>query len=544
MRFRSPPRSTVLIGALLLAGCGDDAPPTAPATTETVVDRDVLARLRPGVEVATINDRYGTRVLVGLPEERIFLLGLPEETTIGEILPRLERDPDLSAASPTAPLDVPEAQGRSTMAFADPSLRRSDYSDQGAVGRIRARQAWSRGRGGNVLVAVIDTGIDPTHPELRGRLAPGVDLVDGDLDPVDEADGRDTDGDGLVDEAHGHGTFVAGLVLSVAPDVRILPIRVLDADGTGSAVDVARALVIARDRGARVVNLSLGMRIDVEAVTDLVDELAERGIVFVASAGNRATDEPQHPAADRGVVGVAATDPGDRKADFSNFGTWVSVSAPGVGLVSFLPDGELGRWSGTSFATALTSGEAAVLVSAAPDVTSGEVRRIVQETATRVPDPALSGAGRIDVLAAVRALFDGAPPPPDDGDDAEGEDEEERDDEGGEVDVSVQFDGLLAAIDVTTGIAVLTDGTAVQITAETVIVSDDGLGTVAAIAAAHAAGATIRLTGEGTLTEGIVIAERVEVELESGSLSGEVTGGDDLDDLLDETTSLEDPVLR
>lgn len=420
-------RSTWLVAALLAASCsgGDGGrdpvgpgpgPGPEPGLPGEPFDAgEVLVRLAPGVEIETIHERYGTRTREVVEPQRVYLLELDDDEEAEEVLVAMRQDPDLTAAAPNARMGIPEAQSRSTMAFADPSLTESQFRDQAAFSRIRAPEAAREARrDSDVLVAILDTGVDAAHPSLAGRVVPGVDLVDEDPFPDDLPNGLDDDGDGLVDEAVGHGTFIAGLVLSVAPDAAILPIRVLDSDGAGTAIDVARGIEEARRRGARIINMSFGMTVETDVIDDLIDELADdAGIVFVASAGNATSDRPQFPADANDVLAVAATDPADRRADFSNFGSWVEIAAPGVGLVSLLPGGALGSWSGTSFAAALVSGGSALLVSLRPDASSDDVRRALEDTAVRIPG--LGGAGRVDLLAAVREFLTDASDGDDDG---------------------------------------------------------------------------------------------------------------------------------
>jgi subtilisin family serine protease len=233
-------------------------------------------------------------------------------------------NPDVELVEPNYRLQAPEAEGRhsGSIAFADNGRGTAAVIDQSALLRIRAVQAQAFGRGEGVTVAVLDTGIDVAHPLLAGRLAPGgADFVDGDGDPADAPDGIDSDGDGLADEAVGHGTAVAGLVLAVAPEATVLPIRVLDSDGIGTAFGVARGIDLARRRRADVLNMSFGMGRLSRLVVELLDEVHERGGTLIASAGNRNVGAPpQYPAGHPDVLGVAATDSLDRKADFSNFG--------------------------------------------------------------------------------------------------------------------------------------------------------------------------------------------------------------------------------
>ncbi|MCI0633279.1 MAG: S8 family serine peptidase, partial [Actinobacteria bacterium] len=342
-----------------------------------------------------------------------------------------------------------------------------------------------------------DTGVDPGHPQLAGRIAGGgTDLVDGDADVSDTPDGIDSDEDGLVDEAVGHGTFVAGLVVSVAPDAEILPIRILDSDGIGEAVDIARGIEIAVDRGAQIVNLSLGMAVESEVLQQVIEEESrQRGIVFMASAGNRDSEERQYPAGQDEVMGIAATDPGDAKADFSNWGSWVSVSAPGVGLVSLLPAAAMGRWSGTSFAAALASGEAAILIAFAPFARADEVRGAIEDAAEEVQDARLNGAGRIDVEAAVRLL-------------------EER---LGliEVETEIEILGLVASVDLLARTIGLDDGTRVEIPHDRVIERSGDYVTLSAVAVAVGLGLPVHAEGIAVDEDGDLRATEIRFELDT-----------------------------
>jgi hypothetical protein len=410
-------------GLALASACADGSGPAAPSGPEpdagdgpgrgTVVfaPDEVLLRLGPGTDVQDLTARYEAYVAGELLDGRTFLLRTVGSRTVLDLLPEMTRERGVEIAEPNYWVSHPESQGTSSMTFADPALGEADAIDQQALARIRARAARGFGTGDGVVVAILDTGVETSHPVLAGRVAAGgLDLVDGDADPADAADGVDSDRDGLVDEAAGHGTFVAGLVLAVAPRAAVLPVRILDSDGIGTAFAVARGLEAAERRGARVVNMSFGMSIRSVVVEEVSARLAAAGVVLVASAGNAGSERPpQYPAALPQVLGVAASDALDRRAPFSNHGGWVDLAAPGVGLVSAFPRGGFATWSGTSFAAALASGAAAVLVSGASEASASQVldALAVGGAALEPPVSGTVGAGpraRLDVLESTRHL--------------------------------------------------------------------------------------------------------------------------------------------
>jgi subtilisin family serine protease len=309
---------------------------------------------------------------------------------------------------------------------------------QWGLAKVRAPAAWevTPGRPG-IVVAVADTGTDLEHPELAPRLwdNPG----------ERPGNGADDDGNGFVDDAHGwdfrggdsrpddvgyHGTMMSGVlaaaidgrgVAGVAPRVRLMPLRVCDEvcpDG-----DVIAALAYAVDNGADVINISLGrasLGADVDApLRQAVKAAGSAGVLVVAAAGNQATDAdvtPLVPAAFPGnaIISVAATDPDDGLASFSNWGSEsVDLGAPGTNIVSTTPlDYESsprhGSLSGTSPATPHVAAAAALIRSANPCAPPSMVRKTVLATVDSAPDlegRTVSG-GRLDAAAAVAGALD------------------------------------------------------------------------------------------------------------------------------------------
>ena len=311
------------------------------------------------------------------------------------------------------------------------------FANQYAVPMLGIELAHERSRGAGVVVAVIDTGIDALHPVFNGRVSPsGVSFLPGSASSSDLGDGIDNDGDGLVDEQVGHGTFVAGLIHLVAPEATILPVRVLDSDGNAGTFQIARALAWAIDHGAHIANMSLGETYRSQALEDIVAEAETRGVAVFGAAGNSNTDDPREfPACDGAAIGVSALDWNDVKAPFSSFGDRIDLAAPGhtrllkglpvptQSIVGPVPGGGYAAWFGTSFATALTSGTAALVRAQHPEwpsttVPAGMIRSTITTTlgttgvlidATNPTYAGLLGQARISAFGAVDV---GPPAPP------------------------------------------------------------------------------------------------------------------------------------
>jgi subtilisin family serine protease len=264
----------------------------------------------------------------------------------------------------------------------DRSPRGSKYTIQRAVTQTNLAAALAISDGAGTVIAIMDSGVDPCQPFLRGHLmSGGLDLVDGDLSPWEVWNGVDEDDDGDLDEAFGHGTFVATIVALAAPAARILPYRVLDSDGGGTAFDIALALADAIDRRVDVINLSLTYHHRSMVVDLLLEEASNRSIVIVAAAGNDGEEHLPFPASDGHVLAVAALGAdGQGLADFSNRGDQVTLAAPGEDVYGGLAGGDFGTVSGTSVAAPFAAAGAALLKSLDPAVSPDIVRRLLVES--------------------------------------------------------------------------------------------------------------------------------------------------------------------
>jgi subtilisin family serine protease len=423
-------RRTALSGsAWLLAACVAAAlPATAKsAAPDAAVQGEMLVRLRGTADLQPLLVKYSLSLRAQFGARPIYRLSAVGATSVESILAALALEPAVLSAEANRVHSTPEARRNSFWAIGSAT----SYADQWAPAALRLPQAHAVSQGTGVRVAVLDTGIDATHPVFAGRLLPGFDFVDFDHDPSEvESTGS---------PAFGHGTHVAGLVALAAPAAKIMPLRVLDAQGAGNAWVLAEAMLYAvdpdanpaTDDGAHVINMSLGsvdrtqlfdamVRIagcDLTALTDPLGGFTDPGYngdrqrcgafdgaVVIAAAGNDASKQVrQYPAAEGAyaLLPVTASTEDGRLAAFANFGSWVDVAAPGDGITSAVPGARFATWSGTSMAAPLTAGVAALVRSHEPDLSPRDVvRRIERNTA---PLCGTNAQRRIDAVAALGA---------------------------------------------------------------------------------------------------------------------------------------------
>jgi subtilisin family serine protease len=284
------------------------------------------------------------------------------------------------------------------------------FPAQWGLSRIGCPDAWDITTGSSsIVVAVVDTGVDLNHPELASLLVPGQDFVDfapGSIPrPGWVFEGDFTGVDAIPQDEVGHGTHVAGTisclsnngtgVAGVNWNVRLMPVRVLArirntttnaVSGSGSAANIAAGIRWAADNGARVINMSLGGYGDTIVEREAVAYAVAQGVVVVAAMGNDDVTTPSFPAAYPGVIAVAATDSVDHRASFSNRGAHVSISGPGVGVLSTYWDDTYASLSGTSMATPHVAGVAALVLSRNSALSPAQVGNILRSTAKPLRD--------------------------------------------------------------------------------------------------------------------------------------------------------------
>lgn len=348
--------AAVLAGAVVLGMTGTAA--QADAGPLQRLAESILATAQPGqplrVVVTTRTDAaptvVGTNATSRSQALRMIVAGLSKKSTIG--------------------VDIAHTV-RATTTLSHDTYR----SKQWALTRFHAESVWKSATGSGVVVAVVDTGVTASHPDLKGHVLSGRDFV---------APGT------AASDQNGHGTHVAGIIAAVAGNdrgiaglaryARILPVRVLNAHGSGSSDNVARGIIWAADHGADVINLSLGSTTSDRAEAAAVAYAISKNVVVAAAAGNDGchvgllglgATKPSYPAAYTGVLGVGAISSSGAVASYSDCGSWVDVVAPGSNIISTTitrPDAELGcgagigycYLSGTSMATPYASAAAAL----------------------------------------------------------------------------------------------------------------------------------------------------------------------------------------
>jgi len=290
-------------------------------------------------------------------------------------------------------------------------LGNNTYSGQWGLHKIQAQNAWNITAGNpNIVVAVVDNAFETAHPDLAGNLVTGRDVSDNDNNPNPPNANFD------------HGTHVAGTVASstnngigiasIGYNVSIMPIKATPDNGSPSSIFHGyEGITWAADNGADIINMSWGGSGYSSTEQNIINNAASQGAVLVAAAGNSNSSSTHYPAGYNNVISVAATDINDNKASFSNYGSWVDISAPGVNIKSTVPFGSYGNKSGTSMASPLVAGLCGLVLSANPSLSPAQVESCLKTSA----DPISSysgnlGAGRINAYKTAQCASGGNTP--------------------------------------------------------------------------------------------------------------------------------------
>jgi thermitase len=388
----------------------------------------VLVRFRPEVNDAYADGllrSYGFPAVHRIPGIGVYSVRTVPGVSVGETLAMLRRNGDIALARPdyrARLADIPNdpfflsyqynLRNRGGILDVSPDIR----PQMTAGADIKATTAWDVTRGSaETVIAIIDTGVDMTHPELVSKVvSTGRDFANNDDDATDDV---------------WHGTHVAGIaaadtnnavgIAGVAWNCRILPVKVTDATGEGNYSWIIDGIIWAADQGADVINISLGGNVPDPFLEEACKYAHDKGAVVVAAAGNDGTPLVLYPAAyDAYVLAVTASDYNDAIADFSSFGPEVDVAAPGVWILGPAPQWYVGEGflpylfgSGTSMAAPHVSGLAALIKSAKPDLPVDDIMKIIRYTADDINKTAYpgrddhAGYGRINMTRALAAYI-------------------------------------------------------------------------------------------------------------------------------------------
>ena len=385
-----------------------------PAAAGESSDQAIVMQLEEPDALARLATRYDVDfVSAVVPSRGLYLVrpssGTTKSSDLKKVAKKLAKDPDVAWAELDSESSKPEddrfhawPQGSPVDVAYDPQR----WREQDGLAYLRLDEVHQRATGSDVLVAILDTGVDVEHPSLQDHLADDghYDYIDDDQLPLETADGVDSDGDGHVDEAYGHGTHATGLIALVAPDARIVSYRVLDSYGVGNPYVVALAVNDAIDNGVDVINISFSMegKPKSKVLKEAFKRAKKNNVVIVAAVGNRNMKSEQFPAREKDVIGVAAASRDNSElAWFSNHGKPAMVAAPGEDVVSTLPGGGFGAWSGTSMATPIVTGQAALVRGRYPGTKLKVVTDRVGKSALKLQGKRKVDKGLIDILRSL-----------------------------------------------------------------------------------------------------------------------------------------------
>lgn len=388
----------MLISLFLSLVCS--AMPLSYAALTEPVNIDLLLRFKPGVNRLageSLLRSFGARIIDEIPQIRVLVISIPIQDA-ENVKSALARNPIIDFVEENRllkPSEIPD----------DPY-----YYKQWHLPKIDAPNAWDLSKGSpSIIIAVLDSGVDQSHPDLAGRLLSGWNFYDDNPDTSD---------------VYGHGTKVAGTaaaitnngigVAGVAWDCLILPVRVTDPNGYTTYSLLSKGLIYAADCGAKAAIMSFRIFNGSATLTSAAKYLMEKGGLAVAAGGNTGTYEnySDNPY----IISVSATDSGDMIASFSSYGPYIDLSAPGVSIYTTIMGGSYGSASGTSFSAPIVAGLIALIFSANPYLTPPQVEQILESTSIDLGSAGYDvyyGWGRVNAYEALKVAVGIAQPPRD-----------------------------------------------------------------------------------------------------------------------------------
>ena len=429
--------TTALLAAVSLsffAGCGSQPLPfqsnspnrglnqlsTPTSSSEgALVPGQIIVKYRQGINAASAQtvstlSQMGAKKIhaLGSPASRMELVQVQAGQSVSMATQKLTQNPMIEFAEPVFTIPFPKVfsdddadDDNTPVAFPNDPMFGRQYAHRMA----NSQAGWQITRGDRrIILGIVDSGVDITHPDLKAKI-------------VDTFNGADNNKD--VKDFVGHGTHVAGIasamtnnglgVAGVAPECGILAVKVSSGSSTSpSTAGIANGIIYAAEHGADVINLSLGSSRQSQAITDAVLYALSKNVVVVAATGNDGGRIKSYPAAVPGVIAVGSTDSSDQRSRFSNYGDWVSVTAPGSDILSTFPFNtnligktEYGSISGTSMATPFVTGLAGLVRSKYPNMPQAMVKRVIEVSAEDKGAPGYDeeyGFGRVSLVSALQ----------------------------------------------------------------------------------------------------------------------------------------------
>ena len=389
-------RRRLLIFSILEVSLGSFGRAQAP-NSEHVAGR-LLVQRRLGASASRTAQafaRFGARVQREIPQIRVSAVQVPEPAAAA-ISAALMRTGLFTYVEP----DGVAHSGQTTVNPNDPQ-----FLSQWHLATIQAPSGWSVTTGaGSVTIAVIDSGVEPTHPDLVSKLVPGWNFLTGTSNAADDL---------------GHGTAVAGTAAAATDNAlgvagvswgnTIMPLVVLDSSDYASYSNIASAITYAADHGIRIMNISIGGSSPSSTLQSAVNYAWNKGAVIFASAMNFSTSTPYYPAACTNVIAVSATDSNDTLASFSDYGSWIDLSAPGNNILTTQTGASYGYWYGTSFSAPIAAATAALVLSRNPSLSNSALVSLLESNSDTLPVGSAGwnqyfGWGRVNVYKALLAV--------------------------------------------------------------------------------------------------------------------------------------------
>jgi thermitase len=365
----------------------DNTVAKAEVTKAHATDR-VLVKFNKGADSKAVAAGKGATVGKALGKSDWKVVNVPAGKA-SEFLAKFQADANVEAAE----LDYVMS---ANLTPNDPS-----YASQYHLPRIQANLAWDITTGSTAkTIAIVDTGVDLTHPDLAAKILPGYDFVNTDA---------------LADDDQGHGTHCAGIATAISNNgtqvagvdfnAKIMPVKVLNKRGSGYTSDIIDGVYFAADNGAHVISMSLGGGSAQTAFQDAINYAYGKNVIVVAAAGNSSTSALSYPAAYNNVVAVASTTSTDAMSSFSNFGSWVDVAAPGSSILSTADGGGTTTMSGTSMATPVVAGLATLTWSKQPTASNTTVINRIFSTSDKIAGTGTNWVhGRVNAYNAVNGF--------------------------------------------------------------------------------------------------------------------------------------------